>query len=280
MRIVVVTGMSGSGKTAALHALEDMGFYAVDNLPLPLMAQFVDLLDKTKEANRAALVIDARSGALIKEHARLFTEVRGRGHQIEVMYLDAPEDVLVRRFSETRRRHPLAHDNVRDGLEAERKLLDGLRQEATNIIDTGPLNAHQLRRLIWERYGNQQEELSLTLMSFGFKLGIPAEADIVLDVRFLPNPFFDPELTRLTGRDNRVASFVMNSTDARSFLEKAEELLSFLFPLYVKEGKSYLTVAMGCTGGRHRSVAMAEALRAALANRGIRTSVRHRDIDS
>ena len=279
MHIVIVTGPSGSGKTSALHALEDMGFYAVDNLPVPLLTQFVDLLDKAQEASRAAVVIDARSGRRIKEHDQIFAGLRELGHELEVLFLDAPDNVLVRRFSETRRKHPINPDDLPEGIKAERELLEGLRQEARMIIDTGPLTAHKLKGLIWKRYSRPEGELAITLTSFGFKKGVPAEADMVFDVRFLPNPYFEPELTALPGTDSRVKAYVFTGDEAESFLEKTVDLIAYLVPLYVKEGKAYLTVATGCTGGRHRSVAVTEALRERLKERGITASVRHRDVN-
>lgn len=278
MNVVIVTGPSGSGKTSALHALEDMGFYAVDNLPLPLLATFVDLLYKGQEASRAALVIDARSGTHIKEHHRIFSELKEQSHQLEVLFLEAPDSVLVRRFSETRRKHPLAPDDLLSGIKAERSLLESLRAEARTVIDTGPLNVHQLKRLIWERYGTLHGEMAVTLQSFGYKNGLPPEADIVLDVRFLPNPYFEPALAPLPGNDSRVAAYVLENTEAEAFLEKTVDLLTYLVPLYVREGKAYLTLATGCTGGRHRSVAITEALRERLKEKGIKASVRHRDV--
>jgi UPF0042 nucleotide-binding protein len=279
LHIVIVTGPSGSGKTSALHALEDMGYYAVDNLPVPLLTQFVDLLDKAQEASRAAVVIDARSGRRIKEHDQIFSGLRELGHELEVLFLDAPDNVLVRRFSETRRKHPLNPDDLPRGIKAERELLEGLRQEARVVIDTGPHTAHKLKGLIWKRYGSPAGDMAITLASFGFKKGVPHEADMVFDVRFLPNPYFEDELTALPGTDSRVKAYVFAGEEAEAFLEKTVDLIAYLVPLYVKEGKAYLTVATGCTGGRHRSVAVTEALRERLSERGITVSVRHRDVD-
>jgi len=279
MQIIVVTGLSGSGKSAALNALEDLGYYSVDNLPLPLLPQFVDLINRTQETHRAALVVDARSGEFIRNHESYFSQIRRAGHEITILFLSAPEETLVRRFSETRRRHPLAKDDLHAGILAERKLLEDLHDQSDDVIDTGNLTTHDLKRIIWERYGSGSGEMSLTLVSFGFKRGLPQEADLVLDVRFLPNPYFVEELNPLPGTDSRVASFVLEREEGRGFMKKAVDLLSFLVPRYVKEGKTYLTVATGCTGGRHRSVAVTERLKEELAERGISASVRHRDIE-
>ncbi len=276
MKIVVVTGLSGSGKSAALHALEDIGYYAVDNLPLPLLPKLVDLIHQTQETDHAALVVDARSGEFIQEYEVHFESLRSAGHEVEVVFLEAPQEVLVRRFSETRRRHPLDRNDVISGIKAEKALLAGLKEESREIIDTGSLNPHDLKRLIWERYG--ESGMSLVLISFGFKYGVPLEANTVFDVRFLPNPYFDRKLTDLPGTDTRVAKYVLGSEEAEGFLQRIEDLLEFMLPLYSREGKTCLTVATGCTGGRHRSVAVTECLRTRLSSKGIKASVRHRDI--
>jgi len=278
MKIVVVTGLSGSGKTAALHALEDIGYYSVDNLPLPLLPRLVALIHQTQETDRAALVVDARSGEFIQDHHATFESLRESGHSVEVLFLEAANKVLLRRFSETRRRHPLDQHDVIAGIKAEKKLLEGLKEEAKEIINTGELNPHDLKRLIWDRYGEQRSEMSITLLSFGFKHGAPVEANIVFDVRFLPNPYFDPQLGNLPGTDTRVAKYVLEQQETKGFLEHAEALLTYLVPLYAKEGKTYLTIAIGCTGGRHRSVAVTEQLQKRLSADGVNASVRHRDI--
>ncbi len=279
MNILIVTGPSGSGKTAALHALEDIGFYAVDNLPLPLLPTFVDLLQKTGEASKTAIVVDARSGDLIKEAPDVFDGVRNAGHELEVLFLGSSIDVLLRRFSETRRRHPLPGGTLSETIEAERKLLEPLRRYTASLIDTSELTPHDLKRLIWERYGAGDRGLAVTIESFGFRKGVPAEADMLLDVRFLPNPYFVDELSALPGTDRRVADYVLSSPDAEQFLEKVTDLLNFLLPRYASEGKRYFTIAVGCTGGRHRSVAVATAMVQALGDRGITAGLRHRDLD-
>jgi len=277
MRVVVVTGVSGAGKSTALRALEDVGFFCVDNLPLPLLGRFVELLSAAGDAEQAALVVDAREGEFLTGYREAFANLREHGHQLEVLFLDASDDVLVRRFSETRRRHPLSGDDLREGIERERDLLRGLREVAEAVVDTANLNVHQLKGVIQERYRRSADVLAITLLSFGFKHGLPAEADIVLDVRFLPNPYFVESLSASTGEEPQVASFVLDNADAREFLDRTEGLLTFVLPRAEREGKAYLTVAVGCTGGRHRSVAVVQELAKRMPRRHPLT-VRHRDL--
>jgi UPF0042 nucleotide-binding protein len=277
MRLLVVTGVSGAGKSTALRALEDLGFYSADNLPLPLLPKFIELLSSRSDIERAALVIDARGGEFLHEASAIFADIRRAGHTVEVLFLDASDEILIRRFSETRRRHPLSDTDIRAGLIAERQKLAALRHEADALVDTGALNVHVLRALIQERYGRGEGELSVTLLSFGFKHGLPAEADVVLDVRFLPNPFFVPHLSALSGEDEAVARFVMDDPETKAFVDKAEELLRLSVQGFVREGKSYATVAIGCTGGRHRSVTIVKELGRRLGSQ-FSVSIRHRDI--
>jgi UPF0042 nucleotide-binding protein len=277
MRIIIVTGVSGAGKSTALKALEDAGYFCVDNLPLPLMARFVELLSSSGEAEQAAVGVDAREGEFLEASREVFAGLRKDGHQLEVLFLDAEDDVLVRRFSETRRRHPLAGDDLREGIGREREILRSLREEASAYVDTGNLNVHQLKGVIHERYRRGADVLAVTLLSFGFKHGLPAEADLVLDVRFLPNPYFVEALSAATGEERAVRDFVLDSDDARGFLDRAQSLLEFVLPRAEREGKAYLTVAVGCTGGRHRSVAVVQELAKRLPGRHPLT-VRHRDL--
>lgn len=277
MRLVVVTGVSGAGKSTALRALEDLGYYCADNLPMPLLPKFVELLSTRAEIDRAGLVIDARGGEFLQDTTAILADIRAAGHSLEVLFLDAGDDILLRRFSETRRRHPLSDTDIRSGLRAERDQLTLLRQEANATVDTGGLTVHLLRALMQERYGSAEDDLSVTLMSFGFKHGLPTEADVVLDVRFLPNPFFVPNLSALSGEDEAVFSFVMQNPDTRAFVDKAEELLRLSIQGFRREGKSYATVAIGCTGGRHRSVVIIKELGQRL-RKDISVSIRHRDI--
>ena len=276
MNILVVTGVSGGGKSTALRALEDVGYYCVDNLPMPLLPQFVLLLGKTGQ-KQAALVIDAREGEFLSGFHQEMRELRAAGHSLEILFLDAPDDVLLRRFSETRRRHPIHGDDLRAAIAHERRELRPLREEAHTVVDTGALNVHQLKGVIQERYGRLGQPLTLTLLSFGYKYGLPVEADLVLDVRFLPNPYFVPELSSQTGLQEPVAHFVLSQPDAQTFVSKAQGLIEFYLPRAQREGKSYVTVAIGCTGGRHRSVAVVADLFNRLGTR-YQITVRHREL--
>jgi UPF0042 nucleotide-binding protein len=278
MKILVVTGMSGAGKSTALRALEDLDFYCVDNLPLPLLQRFMDLLSASHEVEKAALVIDVREKEFLSGAPAAFAALRAAGHSIEVLFLDAPDDTLVRRYQETRRRHPLGGEDLRAGILREREALQVLREESEAIVNTGELTVHQLKGIVQERYGRHSGRLALTMLSFGFKHGIPVEADLVLDVRFLPNPYFVEALSGSTGKDVAVAAFVMHNEDARQFLHHAQSLLAFSLPRYEREGKAYLTVAVGCTGGRHRSVAVVEEL-ARLIDPTYPVTIRHRDLE-
>jgi UPF0042 nucleotide-binding protein len=277
MRLVVVTGVSGAGKSTALRTLEDLGFYAVDNLPLPLVPKLIELLGSRADIDRAALGLDARGGSFLAGASSLFADLRRAGHTVEVLFLDASDEILIRRFSETRRRHPLSDTDIRTGVAAERQGLAALRREADALVDTGALTVHVLRALIQERYGRGEGDLGVTLLSFGFKHGIPAESDIVLDVRFLPNPFFVPNLSALSGEDESVARFVLDDPAAKAFVDEAEKLMRLSVAGFQREGKSYATVAIGCTGGRHRSVTIAKELGRRLGGE-FPLSIRHRDI--
>jgi UPF0042 nucleotide-binding protein len=277
MKLVVVTGVSGAGKSTALRALEDLGFYAADNLPLPLVPKFLELVSGRPDIDRAALGIDARGAEFLAGALKIFEDARKGGHAVEILFLDASDEILIRRFSETRRRHPLSDTDIRAGIRDEREKLSTLRQAADALVDTGTLTVHVLRALVMERYGHVDGDLAVTLLSFGFKHGIPVEADIVLDVRFLPNPFFVPQLSALSGEDEAVARFVLEDPETAPFVAKAEELIALSVRGFQREGKSYATVAIGCTGGRHRSVAIAKELGRRLGGQ-FSVSVRHRDI--
>ena len=281
-QVVILTGVSGSGKTTALRALEDAGFYCVDNLPILFLEKLLELSGHTAgEVSRIALVVDAREGRFLVEAPRVIQEVRQKGSDVQVLFLDASDDSLVRRYSETRRRHPLAGDgSVPDGISAERRALADLKVIADEVIDTTTLNVHELKRLVTRRFvAGDGARLGVTIVSFGFRFGIPTHADMVLDVRFLPNPFFIPELKPHPGTDARVAGFVLGQPDAKAFLERLGELFGFLLPRYRTEGKSYLTIAIGCTGGKHRSVALAGALADRLEAVGQPVRLWHRDVD-
>lgn len=278
--IVVITGMSGSGKSTAMRALEDAGWFCIDNLPVPLMNKVVDLGGGHQ---RLAFVIDAREGRFLKDAPGAVDEARRAGHRVEVLFLDASDDALTRRYSETRRRHPLDDgQGVASGLARERAALQPLRDAATHVLDTSALTMHELRRQLTTRFGTTHTgQLAVTVMSFGFKYGVPSNADLMLDVRFLPNPFFVPELKALTGRDERVAAHVLERAETQDFLALVLQLLEFLLPRYHKEGRAYLTLAIGCTGGKHRSVAIAARLVELLRQRphGETAQVFDRDVD-
>jgi len=282
-RVVILTGVSGSGKTTALRALEDAGFYCVDNLPIVLMEKLIELSEHTAgEVSRIALVVDAREGRFLGEAPRIIGELRAKGIDLEVLFFDASDESLVRRYSETRRRHPLAGEGgtVPDGIATERLALADLKALADEVIDTTTLNVHELKRLVGRRFvAGEGGRLGVTVVSFGFRLGIPTHADLVLDVRFLPNPFFVPELKPFPGTDPRVAGFVLGQPDAKAFLERMVDLLGFLLPRYRSEGKTYLTIAIGCTGGKHRSVALSVALAERLEASGQPVRLWHRDVD-
>ena len=281
--LVILTGMSGAGKASALKAFEDLGFYSVDNLPLELIPRFADLVRTSTEITRAALVIDVREGSRLDRFPSILKKVR-KVLPTRVLFLDAADDALVRRFSETRRPHPLGREEtVVDSIRAERKRLDPVRNVADITLETTKFNVHELRAHInaqFEVRGGAGKERNLTVSatSFGFKNGVPTDADLVFDVRFLPNPHFVPEFRELTGKDKKVAGYVMGFPQTKEFLEKATEMLEFLLPHYIKEGKSYLTVAFGCTGGQHRSVAIAEEMKKRLEAGGYRVKAGHRDM--
>jgi UPF0042 nucleotide-binding protein len=278
LRTVIITGVSGAGKTSALRALEDLGFYCVDNLPLALLTELVELMQEEQGVDRVALVVDARLRKQIEDYAVAAVAMEQDGQHVEVVYLDAADDILVRRFSQTRRRHPLAATDLRAGLLEERQLLERLRAQASICLDTSEMTPHQLKGVIQDRFAFSPTELVLTLLSFGFRHGLPSHADVVLDVRFLSNPYFVDELRSQTGRDPAVARYVMQSEDAVQFADRSEEMLRFLMPRFHAEGKVYLTVAVGCTGGQHRSVTLVEELARRLRS-DFTLNVRHRDLE-
>lgn len=257
--ILVITGLSGAGKSTAIRALEDAGWYCIDNLPAPLLLKVTEL---GGSHDRLAFGIDAREGSFLQDAPQALDEARRAGHRVDVLFLDSSDDALTRRYSETRRRHPMADKGgVAEGIARERRLLEPLREHAEHVLDTSAMTVHELRRQVMARFApTSVGQLVVTVMSFGFKYGVPSNADLVFDVRFLPNPYFVPELKALTGKDARVAHFVLDRPDAWEFLDRSYELLAFLVPRYQREGKTYLTVAIGCTGGKHRSVAIAQAL--------------------
>ena len=281
----VVTGMSGAGRSTAAAALEDVGWFVIDNLPAGLIMKMVEMVDRPGSGiERVALVI-GRGGSntgpeYFDDLPDVLDELRSTRKRVRVIFLDAPDEVLIRRYEGTRRRHPLAARGVEESIADERKLLEPVRERADLMIDTGELNSNQLRSRILEAFGDDEEQLMQTsVVSFGYKHGIPLDVDLVFDCRFLPNPFWVEELRPFSGLDEPVREYVMSQPESLSFLEKVDDLLTSILPAFVREGKSYLTIAMGCTGGRHRSVALAQALADRLAGHGQAASVFHRDID-
>jgi len=280
---VVITGLSGAGKSYAIKCLEDVGFFCVDNLPTTLMPTFADLITRSaQKIHRVALGVDVREGEYLFHLLDALEELRKRGHAVEVLFFEASEEALVRRYHETRRRHPLAGDgNVLDGIRAERKAMSHMREVADRIIDTSALTVHQLKQLLVEHYVTPKARagLATSLVSFGFKHGIPFDADMVFDVRFLPNPHFVDTLRPLDGRQESIRDFIFRHEESQEFLRRLQELLAFLLPWYEREGKAYLTIAVGCTGGRHRSVALVEEIRRYLDERGFAPTIVHRDME-
>jgi RNase adapter protein RapZ len=283
LSFVVITGLSGAGKSYAIKCFEDMGFFCVDNLPTTLIPTFADLIMRSEQPiHRVALGVDVREGAYLSRLFDTIRELRARSHTVEVLFLEASEESLVRRYHETRRRHPLAGDgNALDGIRAERKELSDLREVADRILDTSALTVHQLKDRLVELYvaPKARPGLATSLVSFGFKHGVPFDADLVFDVRFLPNPHFVESLRALDGRHERVRSFVLDHPESKEMLRRLEDFLKFVLPCYEREGKAYLTVAIGCTGGRHRSVTLAEELGRFLSGLGYAPTVVHRDLE-
>jgi UPF0042 nucleotide-binding protein len=280
--LVIITGLSGSGKGTVLKCFEDLGYYAVDNLPLELFPKFAELTKDSPNIRRAALVVDIREGEALKRFPRLLGEVSAK-ISTKLLFLDAASESLQRRFSETRRPHPLGQGrNVLKSIEAEREMLKDIRSLASLLVDTSKLNVHELRAFIEKTFSEVQRDgkTSIFVTSFGFRHGVPHDADLVFDVRFLPNPNYIPEFKPLTGKHPSVARYVRSFPQTKEFLSRTEDLLTFLLPHYAKEGKSYLTIAFGCTGGQHRSVMIAEDMGKALKKHGYPNKVTHRDANS
>jgi UPF0042 nucleotide-binding protein len=303
IRVILISGLSGSGKTTAIKALEDIGFYCVDNLPVLLLPKFIELCEQSGgKISKVAVVEDIRGTVsypggekrgvgqegkdFFEDSRKIIQDLQKEGYSIEILFLESSDSILMRRFSETRRQHPLAVGGaVRDGIRLERERLQGIRDMANQVIDTSQFNVHQLKDRI-QRYaqeGSSSGQITVTLLSFGYSFGIPFEADLLLDVRFLPNPYFIEDLKRLKGEDPKVAEYILQWEEAKEFLHRVQEFIRFLLPFYIREGKTHLTIAVGCTGGRHRSIVivnrLAEMLRNELADRRIFLSVRHRDAE-
>jgi UPF0042 nucleotide-binding protein len=303
IRVILISGLSGSGKTTAIKALEDIGFYCVDNLPILLVPKFIELCEQSGgKISKVAVVEDIRGTAsypdwrqkadtqegkdFLEDSRRIIQNLQSEGYPIEILFLDSSDTALMRRFSETRREHPLAvGGSIRDGIRLERERLQGIRDMANQVIDTSHFNVHQLKEKIqqYAQQGLDSSQMTLILLSFGYSFGIPYEADLLFDVRFLPNPYFVEELKRLRGDDPKVAEYVLQWEETKEFLKRIQEFIRFLFPLYMRERKTHLTIAVGCTGGRHRSIVIAnrleEMLRDELAQKGVFLTVRHRDAE-
>jgi UPF0042 nucleotide-binding protein len=280
--VLIITGLSGSGKSTVLRALEDVGYFCVDNLPLSLLPPFLHMQTGSERDDRKiALVMDVRTQGFLQNYAQVFRRLERQGFQLHLIFLEAAEEALIRRFSQTRRQHPLAdQESISQALKEERQSLAGLRGLAHRIIDSSCYNPHQLRELIKSEYSDlmPRERMWLHLISFAYKNGIPPEADVVLDVRFLPNPYFVEELTHRTGDDPRVRDYILSYGETRDFLDHLFKFIDFLLPLYQKEGKSQLTMALGCTGGQHRSVVIANVLSEHLAQGNLSFTLSHRDM--
>lgn len=284
MRFVIVSGMSGAGKSTALNMLEDMGFFCVDNLPVALLPSFGQIaFDRKVEVNQVAVTVDIRNGDQLQGLTNQLEVLYERGIKYEILFLDADEKTLVKRYKETRRTHPLAReDRIETGIQRERKMVSFIREKADYIIDTTSLLTRELKQELEKIYVNEEHysNFIVTILSFGFKYGIPADTDLVFDVRFLPNPYYDPELRPLTGNDAAIQQYVTRSGDAQIFLDKLEDMLEFLIPHYIDEGKYHLVVGIGCTGGKHRSVTIANGIYKRLKNLPYSVRIEHRDIEN
>lgn len=280
-QLVILTGLSGSGKSTVLRTLEDMGFYCVDNLPVELIPIFAELHAAGEgDFGRAALLVDAREGLQLEKLPPLLKHLK-KDHPITLVFMEASDDALLRRYSETRRPHPLGKNfSVRESLRHERAMMEPIRKLADVVIDSTQFNVHELRHFVTRRFKNPDTRpMLVSVVSFGYRYGVPSDADLVFDVRFLPNPHFVPRLRPYTGKDIKVRKYILSFPQTGEFLRRIESLLAYLIPHYIREGKSYLTIAFGCTGGKHRSVMMSEWLKKALEKRGYSAKVVHRDIE-
>jgi RNase adapter protein RapZ len=280
-QLVLITGLSGSGKASALKAFEDLGFYCIDNLPVDLIPRFVELCQRGGDIERAAVVADIRGGEALSQLPSVYHHLAERHPKPNLVFMEASDEALIRRFEETRRPHPLGGDlPVREGIRLEREMLKPMRQLADAVISTTRMNVHELRDFIRSRFGGLEKRrtMLISVVSFGFRFGVPTDSDLVFDVRFVPNPNYQPQLKNKTGRDRAVQRFVESNPTTQEFVRRIMELLFFLLPNYLREGKSYLTIAVGCTGGRHRSVALAERIARKISEEGYKARVSHRDI--
>ncbi|HRT61476.1 MAG TPA: RNase adapter RapZ [Syntrophales bacterium] len=282
VRIVIVTGLSGSGKSTALRALEDIGFFCVDNLPVVLLPKFLEIQTEAgSEISKVAFVMDIRERSFLDRYMETFQQLKDKGYRVEIVFLDASSEALLRRFSETRRAHPLCEKGtVMEGIALERERLSNLKKMADKVIDTSSFNVHQLKEVIQRHFMTSpaDKRLVINLTSFGYRYGLPPDADIVLDVRFLPNPYFVEDLKNIDGNNPRVEDYVMGWEESATFLQELFKLMEFLIPLYEKEGKSSLNIALGCTGGKHRSVVMANRIGGYFSARNFLVNIQHRDV--
>ena len=283
LKIIIITGLSGSGKSTALDALEDAGFYCVDNMPVALLPKFLELpMGSNPAIAGIAMVMDLREKSFLSEYTSVFEDLKSKGYHFEILFLEADEQVLVQRYSTTRRHHPLSPDKrLLDSIRTEKEQLNQLQSVADRIIDTSNFNVHELKAYILD-LAQKSKKLALmriNILSFGFKYGVPPEADLLIDVRFLANPYFVPELKALDGKTQEIQDFVLKNSETRKFLKKFFNFIDYLLPLYEREGKSYLTLAIGCTGGRHRSVTIAQTIYAHISSAHKHTQITHRDIN-
>ena len=283
LKIIIITGRSGSGKSTAIAAFEDAGYYCVDNMPVALLPKFLELpIKSNSEIAGLAFVMDLREKSFLSKYSSIFKSLKKKGHRFEILFLDADEETLLKRYSQTRRHHPLSQDkSLLEGIRTEEQQLKDLKVAADKIINTSHFNVHELKSVISDiaQKSKNFAPMKVNILSFGFKYGIPHDADLIMDVRFLSNPHFVPELRNLDGKNEKVKTFVLNNEDAQKFLKKYLELLDYLIPMYEKEGKAYLTIAVGCTGGRHRSVTIAEEVFEHIKKSEMQIIVTHRDID-
>lgn len=283
LKIIIITGLSGSGKSIAISAFEDAGFYCVDNMPVALLPKFLELpIESDSEITGLAFVMDLREKSFLSSYSSVFDSLKKKGHKFKILFLEANEETLLKRYSQTRRHHPLSQDkSLLDGIRIEQEQLKELKITADKIIDTSRYNVHDLKSVINDiaQQSKNFAPMRINILSFGFKYGTPHDASLIMDVRFLANPHFVPELKAFDGKNRKIKNYVLNNDEARRFLKKYLDLLDYLIPLYEKEGKTYLTIAVGCTGGRHRSVTIAEALFEHINKPGRQIIITHRDID-
>ncbi|MCJ7617395.1 MAG: RNase adapter RapZ [Desulfobacterales bacterium] len=283
LKIIIITGVSGSGKSTAIAAFEDANYYCVDNMPVDLLPKFLELPieEHTSEIAGLVFVMDLREKGFLSKYSSVFESIRQKGYNFKILFLEADEKILLQRYSQTRRHHPLSQNkSLLDGIKAEKEQLKDLREKADRVINTSYCNVHELTSIIFNiaQESRKPVPMRISIQSFGFKYGVPHGADLIMDVRFLENPFFIPELKDLDGEDEEVKDFVLNNDKARVFLQKYLDLLEYLIPLYEKERKAYLTIAVGCTGGRHRSVVIAQCIYESIDKLGKQVGITHRDI--